>query len=114
MRRGPLACPAPADQVEYRKSVLVGDYRLTVDQARARRQTCDCRGDQGKAIGKIVAIAGEKSDAGAVSARHDAEAVMLDFVNPVWPSRRLIDTTGQARLDEVGSRARTQTQRHAV
>jgi hypothetical protein len=34
--------------------------------------------------------------------RHDAEAVMLDLVNPVRPGRRLIGAAGQAWLDETG------------
>jgi hypothetical protein len=33
----------PADKIEHRKSVLVGDDRLAVDQARARRQSSDRR-----------------------------------------------------------------------
>jgi hypothetical protein len=38
-----LARPVPADKIEHRKSVLVGDDRLAVDQARARRQSSDRR-----------------------------------------------------------------------
>jgi hypothetical protein len=33
----------PADKVKYRKALLIGDDRLAVDQARARRQSSDRR-----------------------------------------------------------------------
>jgi hypothetical protein len=51
---------------------------------------------------------------GQAAIAYYAEAVVLDLVNPVRPSRRLIGTAGQAWLDEVGNRAGTQTRRHAV
>jgi hypothetical protein len=38
----------------------------------------------------------------AVAPRHDAEAVMLDFVNPANTGRRLIGRSEEAGLNEVG------------
>src|SRR5690348_1697698 len=73
--------PLSADQIEHGKPLLVAGDGFAVDYAGARRQPRDRRSDQGKAIGKIVAVAAEQSNAGAVAPRHDAEAVMLDFVN---------------------------------
>ena len=92
----------PADQVEHRKAVLVGDDRLAVDEAGACRQRRDRRGGQREAPGEIMAVPSEEPHAGSVAPRHDAEAVMLDLVNPIPPGRRLIGTAGQAWLDETG------------
>jgi hypothetical protein len=81
---------------------LVGDDRLTVDQARARRQRRDRRGGQREAPGKIVSVARQEPHTGSVAPRHDAEAVMFYFVQPVPPDRRSIDGPGQAWLNESG------------
>ena len=55
-----------------------------------------------------------KPHAVSVAPRHDAEAVMLDLVNPIPAGRRLIRGAGQAGLDEVGQGAGTRTRRHTV
>src|SRR5262245_43785236 len=56
----------------------------------------------GEALRPVDAVAGEKPDAGGVSAHHQAIAVMLDFVNPVGPGRRLVGSGWEAGLDEAG------------
>ena len=40
-------------------------------------------GYQRKSAGEIIAVAGDEPDTSAIAARHDAEAVVLDFVNPI-------------------------------
>jgi hypothetical protein len=92
----------PADQVEYCKSLLVTGDGLAVDYAGACRQGSNRRGGQREAASEIVALPGEKPHPIAVALGHDAEAVMLDFVKPIRPSRRLVRQTWQARLNEVG------------
>ena len=92
----------PANKVEHRKALLVGDDCLAVDQAGACRQSGNRRGGQREAPGEIMAVARQEPHAGSVSPRHDAEAVMLDFVQPVPADRRSIGRTGEAGLNEVG------------
>jgi hypothetical protein len=55
--------------------------------------------NQRKTIGEVIAVAREQPHAVFVPPRQDAEAVMLNFVNPIWPRRRLLRQTGQAWLD---------------
>jgi len=104
----------PADQVEYRKSVLVGDDRLAVDETGACRQCRDRRGGHREAPSKIVAVSSEEPHVVSDAPRHDAEAVMLDLVNPIPAGRRLIGRAVQAWLDEVGQGAGTRTRQHTV
>src|SRR5438105_7161910 len=44
------------------------------------------------------------------AAGHDAQTVVLDFMNPIRTGRRLIDRERQARFDKVRQTAATQTQ----
>ena len=66
------------------------------------------------APGDIVAVSSEEPHAGSVALRHDAEAVMLDLVNPIPTGRRFIGRAGQAWLDEVGQGAGTRTRQHTL
>jgi hypothetical protein len=78
---------------------------LSVDQAGAHRERRDRRHDQGKPIGEIVAVAGLESHAVVsvdhVASRHDAEAVVLDLVQPVRSVRRRFGRRRQAGFDEA-------------
>ena len=47
----------------------------------------DRRGGQWEAPGEIVPIASEEPHTGSVAPRHDAKAVMFDFVQPVRADR---------------------------
>jgi hypothetical protein len=38
--------------------------------------------DERKAVCEVVSVAGNQSDAGSITTRQNAEAVMLDFVHP--------------------------------
>ena len=98
-RRGPAVC---ADEIEHRKSVLVGDDCLAVNEARACRQCRDCRGGHREAPGEIVAVSSEEPHTGSIAPCHDAEAVMFDFMQPVPADRRSISRAGKAGLNEVG------------
>ena len=89
MRKGRAAMVAmPPDQIEDGEAVVVAGDRLTVDQAGAPRQGRDSRDDQRKALGEVVAVAGDKPDTGSVAPCHEPEAIVLDLVNPVGPARR--------------------------
>ena len=89
--------PAPAQQVEDGQAVRVAHDRLAVDQAGSHRQFGDgCRGER-EAIGEVIALAGVKGHAGGVALGENAEAVVLDFVNPAGPARRPLGRAGQAQ-----------------
>jgi hypothetical protein len=65
--------------------------------------------DEGKAIGEVVTISRDKAHAGGVAVRQDAEAIMLDLVNPAGASRRLFSGARQARLKARPGRIGAQT-----
>jgi hypothetical protein len=54
-------------------------------------------------------VAGDQPDTGTVTAGHDAEAIVLDFVNPAVPGRWPFGWGRQARIDVAGSAAGTKT-----
>src|SRR5262249_58259804 len=88
--------------VENRQTVAVAGHRLAIYQTRFTAQEVDGHGDQREASSPIIAVAGEKPDAGRVSARHHAEAVVLDLVNPVRAGGRLSGRRREAGLDKNG------------
>jgi hypothetical protein len=83
------------DQLEHGMPAIVGDDGLAVDQARAHRQRRDGGHRQREAPGEIVAVAGEQPHAGSVPQRHDAKAVVLDFVQPVRADGRRLGGDGR-------------------
>jgi hypothetical protein len=90
------------DQAEHREPAVVADDGLAVDQAGARRQRHDGRHDERESRGEIVAVAGVEPHAAGVAPRQDAEAVMLDFVEPVGTGRRGFGRRRQAGFDKAG------------
>ena len=94
-----LAAPALSQQVEHSQAVRVADDGLAIDQAGPHREGSDGRGRHGKAIGEVEALASVERHAAGSPIGEDTEAVMLDFVNPAGPGRRLLGRAGQARLD---------------
>ena len=57
-----------------------------------------------------MTVAGKEADAGGVAPGHDAEAVVLDLMNPVRPGRRSLGRGRQARFDKDHQTAATHTQ----
>ena len=89
-----------AEEVEHGEAVPVADDGLTVDQARAHRQQGHRRDDLRKTAREVVTPAREQPHAAVNAPGHDAEAVVLDLVNPAAPRGRLLRRTGKAGLDE--------------
>jgi hypothetical protein len=58
-----------------------------------------------EALGEVVAVSAEQADAAPAPVRQDAEAVVLDVVNPAGTRRRLASRPRQAWL-ETGGRLR--------
>jgi hypothetical protein len=65
------------------------------------RQRRNVRHDLRKALAEIAAVAGDQAYAISVAPRHDAEAVVLDLVQPVRTAGRSFGRRRQARLDEA-------------
>jgi CheY-like chemotaxis protein len=55
-------------------------------------------GGQREAVREVVAVARDQADAAALPSRHDAEAVVLDLVNPAGAGGRLLRGARQAGL----------------
>jgi hypothetical protein len=70
-------------------------------QERVRRQGADGRSRQRKPRREVIAVARYEPDDGSIAASHDAESVMLDFVNPIRPCRRFLGRGRQAGFDEM-------------
>jgi hypothetical protein len=67
-----------------------------------RRQRRDRRHDQGKALAEIVAVADQERHAPDVPPHQNAEAVVLDLVQPIGTDRRRLRRRGQSWFDEAG------------
>jgi hypothetical protein len=64
-----------------------------------RRKLADCHCDKREARREIVSSARNQPHAGTVLPRQNAEAVMLDFVDPARPGGRGLRWRRQTRLD---------------
>ena len=84
-----------ADAIEARHAVVVAADRLAVDDAGARAQPSQRLDDQGEAVGQVVARTAVEPHAVAVLARDDAEAVVLDLVQPRVAGGRLRALVGR-------------------
>jgi hypothetical protein len=96
------------DAVERRYPVLAARDRLSVDDAGLRAQLGHCLDDERKAIGQVIARPAVELHPFAVLARDDAEAVVLDFVQPLLARGRLRSIDREARRNEP-SRQSTET-----
>jgi hypothetical protein len=65
---------------------------------RACRQRSDRRGRQRETLGQVKAFPSNQPDTAGVEFGQDAEAVVLDFVNPAGPGGRLLGEARQARF----------------
>jgi hypothetical protein len=86
---------AIAEQVEDRETVLVHDDSLAVDDAGLDGQACHGVHDQRIAVGEIIAVTRDEADSVTVLPRQDAEAVVLDYVNPAKSRPRVLDRPRQ-------------------
>jgi antitoxin (DNA-binding transcriptional repressor) of toxin-antitoxin stability system len=82
---------------------------LAVDYARPHREVLDRGGDLRKPCAEIVAIAREQPDTPVVAPREDAEAIVLDFVNPARARRWLLSRAGQAWFEREATMTQHET-----
>jgi hypothetical protein len=76
-----------ANQVKHGEPIAISDNRFAVDQKRVGVQCRDGGDNEWKARAEIVAVPRDEPDTRANTARHDAKAVMLNFVYPAWGRR---------------------------
>ena len=76
--------------------------KSAVDDARARAQAAQRLDDPREATSEVVAGTAIEPHLRAVLARNDAEAIVLDFVQPLAAGWQLVSFGGEARRDEAG------------
>jgi hypothetical protein len=81
---------AVADTVEARHAIIAAGDRLAVDGAGAGAQPGQRLGDQREAVHQVVPQAAVEPHPCAVLSGDDAEAVVLDFVQPLAAGRQLV------------------------
>jgi hypothetical protein len=70
-----------------RGSSFVNKRRVTANfLGETRHPPSSCSGER-KARRQVATVAGDEPDTATIAPRHDAEAVMLDLVQPVRPGR---------------------------
>ena len=79
--------------------VIAGDS-LAIDDAGARAQPGDRINDQREAASEIIARTAVEPHPLAILAGNDAEAVVLDLMQPLAAGRQLIGFGWEARRDE--------------
>ena len=79
-----------AYQIEHCQAIVVADDSFSVDHTRSNGQSLDRLSGHGKPITEVMAIAGHQSDTAASAMRQDAEAIVLDLVNPARTRRWLL------------------------
>jgi hypothetical protein len=85
-----------ANEVEYGEAVAISDNRFPVDQERLGWQGRDCRNNDREATEKSLPWRVMSFSSG-----HDAEAVMLNFVQPARPGWRALGRGRQTRFDNA-------------
>jgi hypothetical protein len=93
---------AIAQPVKARHAIIVASHRLTVDQTRHRFERERGADDQWKPAGPVMPVASEQPHARSIAAHQHAKPVMLDFVQPPLPSRRLGSGAWPTGFAEVG------------
>jgi hypothetical protein len=96
-------------QFEIGEPVVAGDNCLAINETRPRRKVSYRQGNEGKPIAEIMTFAGNEAHADAVPPRHNAEAVVFDFKNPVFTDWRFLRQGRQTRLYNTGLRPATLT-----
>src|SRR5579859_7398276 len=89
-------------QVEVGQAVRAADDALAVEQDRADLELANRLDDPREALRPVSTTACVNAHPIVLLADHQAVAVVLDLVDPVWTARRFVRARWQARLDEPG------------
>jgi hypothetical protein len=90
------------DEIERGNAIVIASDSFAIDDARARAQACQGLDDQREAVGEVVARTAVEPHLRASLAGNEAEAVMLDLVQPLAAGRQLISFGWETRRDEPG------------
>src|SRR6516164_5627665 len=93
---------AVANEIERGNAVVIAGDSFAVDDAGARPQPGERINDQREAVGEVIARTAVEPHLRASLAGNDAEAVMLNLVQPMAAERQLIGPGWEARRDEPG------------
>ena len=98
---------AVANEIERGKAVVIAGNSFAVDDAGPRAQACQRLDDQREATGEVITWTAVEPHLRASLAGNNAEAVVLDLVQPLAAGRQLIGFGWETRRDESGRRAAT-------
>ncbi|HYP58055.1 MAG TPA: hypothetical protein VEQ35_07190 [Beijerinckia sp.] len=90
------------DEIERSHAVVIAGDSLFIDDAGARAQPGERINDQRETAGEVIARTTIEPHPLTVLAGNDAEAVMLDLVQPSVARRQLIGFGWEAGRDEAG------------
>src|SRR5262245_30126378 len=90
------------DEIERGNAVVIAGDSFAIDDAGARAQACQRLDDQREATGEIVARTAIEPHPPASLAGNDAEAVMLDLMQPLAARGQLIGFGWETRRNEAG------------
>jgi hypothetical protein len=102
---GHLPAALGQERAEVALSVVLEHDRLTLDHRLVRREAANRVGDPRKAVGKVGGASAPNLDVCALLQGDDAEAVVLNFVQPAGSGGRVDDERGFAWSDEADRRA---------
>jgi hypothetical protein len=80
--------PVTPDQFKNSKAGFVTNDCLAVDQSGEDRQRLNRHLNEGEAMCEVVSVPSNELHTGRAAPRQNAEAVMLDFVQPTRAGRR--------------------------
>ena len=102
------------NEIERGNDFVIAGDSFAVDDAGARPQPGERINDQREAVGEVIARTAVEPHLRASLAGNDAEAVMLNLVQPMAAGRQLIGSGWEARSDEPAREgAHTQHNAHA-
>ena len=102
------------DEIERGNTVVIASNCLPINDAGARAQPGERINDQREATSEVVAGTAIEPHLGAGLAGNDAEAIVLNFVQPLAAGWQLISFGWEARRDEPGREgAHTQHNAHS-
>src|SRR5262245_56031071 len=104
--------PVRTDEIERGNAVVIAGDSFAIDDAGSRAETGQCFDDQREAVCQVIARTAVEPQLRARLAGNDAEAIVLDFVNPRAAGWQCVGLSGKTRRDEPG-REGAHTQHYA-
>ena len=94
------------NEIERGNTVVIAGDSFAVDNAGARAQPGERINDQREAVGEIVAWTAVEPHLHALLAGNDAEAVVLDLMQPLDAGWQFVGFCRKARRDEPAGKLR--------